>query len=143
MCGASFTHLGLHVFRGHGITAATYRLEHGLLRSRGLVSPELREKLAAQAAANEAAQRGLAATRDPARASEIRRALARPTVPAAAAERDQRFTALGRSTRNGRVTTCAECGVQFCALQGSKRRRFCSYSCASKTTRRNTAKPKR
>lgn len=77
-CRETFTHLGLHVYRRHGITAAVYRIEHGLLRPRGLVTSELREKLAAQAAANEAVQRGLALTRDPSRAGAIRRALARP-----------------------------------------------------------------
>jgi len=29
-CGRRFTHLGLHAWRGHGITSAQYRERHGL-----------------------------------------------------------------------------------------------------------------
>ncbi len=36
-CGHRFQHLGLHVWKAHGLTAREYRMAHGLLRSRGLV----------------------------------------------------------------------------------------------------------
>ncbi|WP_075817066.1 MucR family transcriptional regulator [Serinicoccus sp. CNJ-927] len=36
-CGRRFAHLGLHAWRGHGITADQYREQHGLPR-KGLVA---------------------------------------------------------------------------------------------------------
>ncbi|MEO3936705.1 hypothetical protein V3N99_08080 [Dermatophilaceae bacterium Soc4.6] len=137
-CGGAFAHLGLHVARAHGSTAAAYRLEHGLSRSRGLVSTEIRVKQAANAAGSTATQQALAGSRDAARAAAARIAGGLPVSPAAAAQRNARIAAAGRATRTGRVTTCTGCGVEFCALVGSARRRFCSRSCASRTTRATT-----
>jgi hypothetical protein len=36
-CGWGGQHLGLHVYRAHGLTASGHRLAHGLRRTRGLV----------------------------------------------------------------------------------------------------------
>lgn len=58
LCGSAFARLGLHIARGHGGTAAVYRLEHGLSRSRGLISADIRAKQVANAAASETTQRG-------------------------------------------------------------------------------------
>ena len=138
LCGSAFAHLGLHVVRAHGCSAALYRLEHGLSRSRGLVSAEIRAKQAANAAASVATQQALAASRDAARAAAARVARGLPVSPAAAAQRDARIAAAGRATRTGRVTTCEGCQVEFCALIGSARRRFCCRACASRTTRART-----
>ncbi len=67
-CGGSYAHLGLHVARADGPTAA-YRLEHGLSRRRGLVSTEIRAKQAANAAGSTATQEAPARSRDTARAA--------------------------------------------------------------------------
>lgn len=40
-CGGRFTHLGVHVYKAHGLTAAAYRQAHGLSR-RGLVTTPTR-----------------------------------------------------------------------------------------------------
>ncbi|MGB5937738.1 MAG: hypothetical protein WBG76_17950, partial [Ornithinimicrobium sp.] len=45
MCGNRLAHLGLHVYKAHGIKAADYRREHGLRPTRGLVSSSIREKI--------------------------------------------------------------------------------------------------
>ena len=41
-CGWRGQHLGLHVYRAHGLTASGYRSAHGLKRTRGLVTAEIR-----------------------------------------------------------------------------------------------------
>lgn len=43
-CGRRFTHLGLHAWRGHGMTANEYRIAHGLARSRRLVASATRSR---------------------------------------------------------------------------------------------------
>lgn len=37
ICGWRGPHLGLHAYKGHGMRARQYKLEHGLRRSKGLV----------------------------------------------------------------------------------------------------------
>jgi predicted transcriptional regulator len=37
-CGRTFPSLGLHAYRGHGMTAAQYRERHGLQRTAGLAA---------------------------------------------------------------------------------------------------------
>lgn len=48
-CGRRFTHLSLHAWRGHGITAEEYRCSHSLPRSRGLITSPTREVIAENA----------------------------------------------------------------------------------------------
>jgi hypothetical protein len=50
-CGQAHRHLGLHVYRAHGLRAAEYRKRHGLARGRGLVADDLREVIQANAVA--------------------------------------------------------------------------------------------
>ena len=50
-CGRAHRHLGLHVYRAHGLRAAEYRKRHGLARGRGLVADDLREVIQANASA--------------------------------------------------------------------------------------------
>ena len=50
-CGGAHRHLGLHVYRAHGLRAAEYRKRHGLARGRGLVADDLREVIQANASA--------------------------------------------------------------------------------------------
>ena len=47
LCGAFFAKLGTHVARGHGMAPDDYRERFGLNNDTGLVSPALRDKLAA------------------------------------------------------------------------------------------------
>src|SRR5690625_6040682 len=49
-CGDRFSHLGLHVYKAHGLTAKQYRAAHGLGR-RGLVAEAIRRTLADNARA--------------------------------------------------------------------------------------------
>ncbi|MBA2694616.1 MAG: MucR family transcriptional regulator, partial [Actinobacteria bacterium] len=44
-CGRRFIHLGLHVYKAHGVTANEYRVAHGL-RRRGLVVAPTAEVIA-------------------------------------------------------------------------------------------------
>jgi hypothetical protein len=50
-CGQAHRHLGLHVYRAHGLRAAEYRKRHGLARGRGLVANDLRVVIQANASA--------------------------------------------------------------------------------------------
>lgn len=133
-CGWRGTHLGLHAWRAHAITAAEYRVRHGLRRSKGLIATDLHEKMSEAAA--ERLPAALVEARDPQRASDVRRELNLPVSAEAAAERDRRMSKLGRSARKGTVVVCEEGAAEFCPLRGAARRRFCSRSCASRTTRR-------
>jgi hypothetical protein len=134
-CGDQHRHLGLHVWKAHGITAATYREAHGLLRSRGLVAADLRGVLAANAAVRYSENAALARARDPAAATAARLHGAKGASAEEAADRDARMARVGRSARRGTVVTCQWCGVEFCPLTGASRRRFCSRSCASRHNR--------
>lgn len=132
-CGWLGEHLGLHAYRAHGMTAREYRTVHGLKRSTGLIAPELRERMSAIRVANPNPL--LAATRDPAKATQARLAQGSPVSAAAAADRDARMAAAGPGRRLGIVVTCGWCGSQFCPLKGARRRRYCSRSCASTANR--------
>ena len=140
-CGWRGTHLGLHSWKAHGITAAAYRDRHGLRRTKGLVAADLHEKMSTGAA--ERLPAALVRARDPQRARAARLAQNRPVSAEAAADRDRRMAQLGRSTRKGTVIVCEECAVEFCPLLGAARRRFCSRSCASTATRRLTLQQRR
>lgn len=135
-CGSRFRHLGLHAWKGHGLSAAQYRDRHGLPRARGLLTEAVAETIRSNATGRYTRDGPLALSRDPGRAAAARLELGSLLSPAAAAARDLRTAALGRSTRRRTVVTCQWCGVQFCPLRAAKRRRFCSRSCANKHNRR-------
>jgi hypothetical protein len=61
-CGHAFPHLGLHAWRGHGMTADQYRETHGLQRRRGIVSSQLRQQIQINAKARMASPSGQAFT---------------------------------------------------------------------------------
>ena len=136
-CGHFFEHLGLHVAHVHG-SAADYRKRHGLKRTRGLVADSIRAKQVQNGARISASPAGqaLAQARDPRRAARIWREMGAPVSAEAARERDQRMSAVGKAGRKGTVTTCAECGVEFCALAAASKRRYCGHSCANRANRR-------
>jgi hypothetical protein len=135
LCGAWHRHLGLHVWRAHGLTAAQYREAHGLLRSRGLVAEDLRRVMVATAAANYDSNTALMSARNPKAATAARLQEGKAASAQEAEERDRRMAEVGRSGRRGTVVVCGWCGAAFCPLIGSSRRRFCSRSCASRHTR--------
>jgi len=130
-------HLGLHAYRAHGRSAASYRIAHGLKRTRGLVGAATRAVMKENATLRYTRPTGAAfrRARDPQAAALVRLAQALPPSPEAAAARDAAVARTGRSTRIPRVVICGWCAVQFCPLRASKRRRFCSRSCASRQTR--------
>lgn len=139
VCDAWHRHLGLHVWRAHGMTAAQYREAYGLLRTRGLVAEDLRRAMAATAAAHYASNAALVAARDPAAATTARLHHRKGASAQEADERDRRMALVGRAGRRGTVVVCAWCQVAFCPLTGGRRRRFCSRSCASRHTRNKPA----
>lgn len=135
-CGGRFTHLGVHVYKAHGLTAAGYRQAHGLSR-RGLVTTPTREVIAANARVQLAAKPAFQARRDPAAATRAQR---RGGISPQGMEAIRRSNQSRRgSQRLGTVVVCARCGLAFCPLTGAKRRRFCSRSCASKYNRAQRA----
>jgi hypothetical protein len=136
-CGWRGQHLGLHVYRAHGVTASDYRVLHGLKRTRGLVAAATRAVITQNATLRYATATGAGfrRARDPQAAAVARLARGLPVSAEAAAARDRVVARAGRGTRVPRVVTCGWCGAAFCPLQASKRRRFCSRSCASKHTR--------
>ena len=140
-CGTRHRHLGLHVWKAHGLTAAQYRETHGLLRSRGLVAQDLRLVMATNAGAHYGENAGLARSRDPARASAARLARKMPASAQEAEGRDRRMAEVGRSARRATVVLCQGCGVAFCPLVDVARRRFCTRSCASRHTRSQDRQP--
>ena len=135
-CGRAFPSLGLHAWRGHGMTAAQYREAHGLQRGRGLVSSQLRQRIQTNAKARMTTPAGqaFAASRDPQRAQTAR--LSRPLTWTAAARASNR-TARAGTGRHGTEVTCQNpaCGAVFCPLHSARRRKFCSRSCASSYNR--------
>src|SRR5258705_6624449 len=56
-CGRTFPSLGLHAYRGHGMTAAQYRERHGFQRTAGLITAELRTRIQDNAEAQMASPR--------------------------------------------------------------------------------------
>lgn len=130
-CGARHTHLGLHVYRAHGLTADEYRERHGLKR-KGLVSQHIRDVMADNARDNAHTRPAFTAGRDPAKATAAR--LAKKGVHSPAGIEAMRAAAHARRGRKrlGIVITCQWCGAQFCPLDHARRRRYCTRSCASR-----------
>lgn len=133
-CGRRFTHLGLHAWRGHGLTADEYRKAHGLSRSRGLIASATRQVIAANARRSFGGKSQFIAVRDPTAARAARKASGAGMSPAGLAASRAR----PGQGRKGIVVVCAQCGCAFCPLTGASRRRFCSRSCASRAARRTT-----
>lgn len=130
-CGDRFAHLGLHVWKRHGVTASEYRETHGLSRRRGLVVSSTREAITANAKRLFATKPGFVEARDPAAALAARLSKGTSMSPAGlAASR----TRPGQG-RLGTVVVCEWCGAAFCPLQGARKRRYCSRSCAGRAIR--------
>lgn len=138
-CGRRFVHLGLHVFKSHGMQAQSYKIEHGLRRSKGLVASAVREKLAVRSAAQLTRRSAFLANRDTRKATAARLAAGQPLSPAGAAASAAAGLRRGGSRRRGIVVVCQECSVEFCPLCGASKRRFCSRSCASRYNRRRAS----
>lgn len=134
-CGERFVHLGLHVYKAHGITAAAFRAAHGLGR-RGLVAQSTRETIAENARTRFSQNPNFVLRRDPFRATAARLE-AGSVISPAGLEALRRANAGRRGQhRLGTVVVCEWCGAAFCPLAGAKKRRFCSRSCANKHNRR-------
>lgn len=133
-CGDRFSHLGLHVYKAHGLTAKKYRAAHGLGR-RGLVAEAIRRTLADNARARLPRNSLFVQRRDPARATAARLAAGSVVSPEGLEAMRRASTGQGARQRLGTVVACEQCGLEFCPLTGAKRRRFCSRSCASKYNR--------
>lgn len=134
-CGRRFTHLGLHVFKAHGTSAAEYRTAHGLGR-RGLVATVTSEVIADNARRTMKSRPAFIEARDPVRARAAQRR-GRSAISPAGLEAIRLAGRLRRGThRQGIVVTCEWCAVEFCPLIGAARRRFCTRSCASRANRR-------
>lgn len=128
----AYAHLGLHTAKAHDLSAAGYRIKHGLRRSTGLVAETTRAKLTANATRNYANNGPLAASRDLTKANAARLAAARSASAEEAAQRDARLSAMPRAPHARRVVTCERCGVQFCPITSNiATRRFCGRSCAN------------
>lgn len=138
-CGRRFTHLGLHAFKAHGMSADEYRQAHGL-RRRGLVAAATRAVIVENARRALPGRAAFIAARDPKTASAAQQRGTDAISPAGLAA----IRAYARSRRGtqrfGTVITCEWCGVEFCPLVSAARRRFCSRSCASKHTRRRASR---
>lgn len=130
-CGRRFTHLGLHAWRGHGLTAGEYRKAHGLSRSRGLIASATRQVIASNARRSFPGKSQFIAARDPTAARAARKTSGAGMSPEGLATSRAR---LGQG-RKGAVVVCEQCGCAFCPLTGASRRRFCSRSCASRAAR--------
>jgi hypothetical protein len=136
-CGRTFPSLGLHAYRGHGMTAARYRERHGLQRTAGLIAADLRGRIRDKARARMASSAGQAfiQARDPQQAQAARLAQPRPwRTPTRATNRAARA---GKGCRGTEVTGAnPDCGAVFCPLTGARRGQFCGRSCATKHARR-------
>jgi hypothetical protein len=130
-CGRRFAHLGLHVYKAHGLTAKVYRTAHGLGR-RGLVAEATRRTIAENARKRLPRNTAFVQNRDPAKATAVRLEAGSVFSPAGLEAMRQANIARRGKQRLGTVVACARCGVEFCPLTGAKKRRFCSLSCASK-----------
>ncbi len=133
-CGRRFTHLGLHVYKAHGVTADEYRVAHGL-RRRGLVVARTAEVIAENARRTLPAKAAFSRARDPTAASQAQRRGPDAISPAGIAAIREASAARRGSGRKGTVVTCGWCWVQFCPLLSATRRQFCSRSCAARHTR--------
>mgnify|MGYP005983134239 CR=1 FL=1 len=129
-CGERFGHLGLHVWRRHGVRAREYREAHGLLLRRGLVVGQTREKLVANATAAYPGKRAFQLARDPGAASRAATAADGMSPAGLAASRPR----VGQG-RKGTVVECTWCRALFCPLQGATQRKHCSRRCAGRHTR--------
>lgn len=117
-CGRRFTHLGLHAYKAHGITAREYRAAHGLGR-RGLVTEATRETIAANAREQLPRNSGFVQHRDPAKATAARLTRGGGISPAGLQALRQ-ASAARRGQRLGTVVVCTWCGVEFCPLTGAR-----------------------
>lgn len=133
-CGRRFTHLGLHAFKAHEVTAAEYRQAHGLGRQ-GLVVKATAQAIADNARRTMPSRTAFLESRDPAAASAAQRGGAGAVSPAGLAAIRESAHARRGTRRLGTVVTCEWCGVQFCPLVGAARRRFCSRSCSARNNR--------
>lgn len=133
-CGRRFTHLGLHAYKAHGMTAAEYRTAHGLGR-RGLVVASTAAVIADNARRTMPSRAAFVAARDPAAASAARPRGGNVFSPAGMAALREAGRSRRGSQRLGIVVTCEWCGVEFCPLLGAARRRFCTRSCSARHVR--------
>lgn len=139
-CGKRFAHLGLHVYKAHGLTAKEYRAAHGLGR-RGLVAETIRRTIAGNARQQLPRNSLFVQRRDPARATAARLAAGDVFSPAGLEAMRQANSSRRGKQRLGTVVVCEWCEVEFCPLVGAKKRRFCSRSCAARRTRAGTSTP--
>ena len=130
-CGRRFIHLGLHAWRGHGLTANEYRAAHGLSRVHGLVTAATLETIAGNARRNYPTNTTLIEARDRLVAKGMLMSQRNPMSPAGLAA-SRRRPGQGRL---GTVVICDHCGAAFCPLASARRRRYCSRSCASRANR--------
>lgn len=137
-CGRRFAHLGLHAWRGHGITADQYRERHGLPR-KGLVADATREAVVANARRTLADKPAFVTARDPVRASRAQRRGEGAISPAGLEAIRDTSRRLRGLRRQGIVVACEWCGVQFCPLLAPGKRRFCTKACASRHNRASRA----
>lgn len=133
-CGRRFTHLGLHVYKAHGLTAREYHAAHGL-GGRGLVAEATRRTIAENARDRLPLKTSFVQRRDPARATAARLGAGSVISPAGLEALRRASTARRGQQRLGTVVVCGWCAVEFCPLVAAKKRRFCSRSCASRRTR--------
>lgn len=131
-CGRRFTHLGLHAYRAHALTAGEYREAHGLARSRGLVANPTREAITENAKRTFKSKPKFIRARDPAAATAARLASTTTTMSPEGLAASRARPGRGR---RGTVVVCAWCGAQFCPLTAARKRRFCSRRCAGKAAR--------
>ena len=103
--------------------------------ARGLVADDLREVIQANASArmNQVGGQAFIPARNPAAATRARLANWQGFAPQTHSEQATRTAKIGRASRRPRVVSCEGCGVMFCPLRATKRRRFCTRSCASHT----------
>ncbi|MEE6289278.1 hypothetical protein V2J52_16615 [Georgenia sp. MJ173] len=130
-CGRRFTHLGLHVYKAHGLSANAYRTAHGLSR-RGLVVEATRRAIADNARKGFASNSAFVQKRDPAKATAVRLAAGSVHSPAGLEAMRQASASRRGKQRLVTVVACELCGVEFCPLIKARKRRFCSRSCAAK-----------
>lgn len=134
-CGRRFTHLGLHVFKAHDLTAAEYRRAHGLSH-RGLVTKETAQTTAGNVRRTMRSRERFIQARDPAAGSAAQRRGPDAISPAGPEAIRQAGRVRRGRYRSGTVVTCEWCGVDFCPLVAAARRRFCSRPCAARNNRR-------
>lgn len=118
-CGHRFSHLGLHAYKAHGLTAKEYRSAHGLGR-RGLVAEPTRRTLADNARQRFPVNSLFVQKRDPARAAAARLAAGSVFSPAGLEAMRRASTGQGARQRLGIVVACERCGLEFCPLKGAR-----------------------